>query len=532
MGGDYVSSKSGEIDPLIQENEVCKAEIAADQTNERHDVGESPNEIESLTVRRSGRNRRTPKSQYETKIDTWITNGRLEEYNGEAESVIPLLAVAQESKNKMRPVMDFRQLNSYISSHTAESYACILKLRNWRRWVDNLSLIDLRRAYLQIPFDKSLLPYQMVVYRNKRYVLTRLGFVLNIELRILKAVVHFVLGKDMLVVQSTDSYLDDIIVDNTKIENDKQNSSVCAYLVFVYFSFPKFRLSDCLFTDMSDKKTEASDELSSVKNEYSKITDILHNNRDVLVKPEHEELITNFQNFNRYFPVVVKHAAHQEAFVDSNLMNDFSSLILIRSQKCSDKIRSEKRDAFLRCARKLYLSNNRNISVFGQIMSNVSRPNVKFRCLLPFLPQNCYVSTDDKDPEVTIPIKRPKRLKEHYANENTQQPICVQDNAEVQTSLQKLSALSSEMYEELSHSKDGLTLEEFALDKTSFTKTVEKMFNLSILLKESLITVESSNNLEDSDCRVKVVNEVNSKPDEDGCHFAFTLSLEDWRDIN
>ncbi|KAI0985407.1 hypothetical protein GJ496_003938 [Pomphorhynchus laevis] len=61
VGGDYVSSKSGEIDPLIQENEVCKAEIAADQTNERHDVGESPNEIESFTVRRSWRNRRTPK---------------------------------------------------------------------------------------------------------------------------------------------------------------------------------------------------------------------------------------------------------------------------------------------------------------------------------------------------------------------------------------------------------------------------------------------------------------------------------------
>ncbi|KAI0986223.1 hypothetical protein GJ496_011887 [Pomphorhynchus laevis] len=52
VGGDYVSSKSGEIDPLIQENEVCKAEIAADRTNERHDVGESPNEIESFTVRR------------------------------------------------------------------------------------------------------------------------------------------------------------------------------------------------------------------------------------------------------------------------------------------------------------------------------------------------------------------------------------------------------------------------------------------------------------------------------------------------
>ncbi|KAI0981194.1 hypothetical protein GJ496_003706 [Pomphorhynchus laevis] len=116
--------------------------------------------------------------------------------------------------------MDFRLLNSYISSHTADSDVCISKLRNWRRWGDRLSLIDLRRAYLQIHVDESLWPYQVVVYRNKRYVLTRLGFGLNIAPRILKAIVHFVLSKDMLVAQSTDSYLDDIIVDNTKIAND------------------------------------------------------------------------------------------------------------------------------------------------------------------------------------------------------------------------------------------------------------------------------------------------------------------------
>ncbi|KAI0982522.1 hypothetical protein GJ496_005922 [Pomphorhynchus laevis] len=116
--------------------------------------------------------------------------------------------------------MDFRLLNSYISSHTADSDVCISKLRNWRRWGDRLSLIDLRRAYLQIHVDESLWPYQVVIYRNKRYVLTRLGFRLNIAPRILKAIVHFVLSKDLLVAQSTDSYLDDIIVDNTKIAND------------------------------------------------------------------------------------------------------------------------------------------------------------------------------------------------------------------------------------------------------------------------------------------------------------------------
>ena len=45
--------------------------------------------------------------------------------------------------------MDYRKLNQFVSSHTAESEICSEKLRSWRK----LGIIDLRKAYLQISVD-------------------------------------------------------------------------------------------------------------------------------------------------------------------------------------------------------------------------------------------------------------------------------------------------------------------------------------------------------------------------------------------
>ncbi|KRX29777.1 hypothetical protein T06_16650, partial [Trichinella sp. T6] len=43
---------------------------------------------------------------------------------------------------------------------------------------------------LQIRIDKSLWPYQMVVFKGKRYCLTRLGFGLNVAPLVMKAVLN------------------------------------------------------------------------------------------------------------------------------------------------------------------------------------------------------------------------------------------------------------------------------------------------------------------------------------------------------
>jgi hypothetical protein len=150
--------------------------------------------------------------QYEAEVEEWIANGWLQAYEGEDYGIIPLMAVLQLNKAKVRPVLDFRELNQFVSSHTATSDVCGEKLREWRRMGSNVSIIDLKKAYLQLHVDQSLWKYQVVRYKGKRYCLTRLGFGLNVAPKIMTAVLKEVLGSDRVVRAGTDSYVDDIIV--------------------------------------------------------------------------------------------------------------------------------------------------------------------------------------------------------------------------------------------------------------------------------------------------------------------------------
>ncbi len=154
--------------------------------------------------------------KYEKEIDEWIQNGWLEEFNGSHKGIIPLMAVLQVNKDKVRPVMDFRELNSYVSSHTAESQVCHKKLRKWRQFGKNLSIIDLKKAYLQVRIDPQLHKYQVVKYKGRKYCLTRLGFGLNSAPKIMVSILKKVFSLDARIESGVDSYIDDIIV-NTDI---------------------------------------------------------------------------------------------------------------------------------------------------------------------------------------------------------------------------------------------------------------------------------------------------------------------------
>ncbi|KFD56056.1 hypothetical protein M514_03180 [Trichuris suis] len=92
---------------------------------------------------------------------------------GPAKALIPLMAVIQRSKQKVRPVMDFREVNAHIDAFTASSDVCAHKLREWRRQGVNVSILDLKKAYLQVHVEKSLWPYQTVIIQGRRYCLTR-----------------------------------------------------------------------------------------------------------------------------------------------------------------------------------------------------------------------------------------------------------------------------------------------------------------------------------------------------------------------
>jgi len=151
--------------------------------------------------------------EYEEQIRDWISNGWLEPCDESDSGILPLMAVDQPSKNKVRPVLDYRELNDYVSCHTGDySPACDETIRKWRKMTGHLAMVDLRNAYLQIKVDESLWRYQKVRYKGKMYYLTRLGFGLNCAPRIMTRILGRVLEEDEIIRQGTDHYIDDIIV--------------------------------------------------------------------------------------------------------------------------------------------------------------------------------------------------------------------------------------------------------------------------------------------------------------------------------
>ena len=155
---------------------------------------------------------------YETEIERWIKEGILSPWTGEEKGNLPLMAVEQVTKNKIRPVLDFRELNKFVKCHTGSDMTdiCSEKLREWRQIQGKAEIVDLKAAYLQIYVVDDLWKHQLVKYKEKLYCLTRLGFGLNSAPKIMSSILKTVLSKDKDVEKATSSYVDDICV-NTDI---------------------------------------------------------------------------------------------------------------------------------------------------------------------------------------------------------------------------------------------------------------------------------------------------------------------------
>ena len=94
----------------------------------------------------------------------------------------------------------------------ANADVCAGKLLEWCQKGSTVSLLDLRKAYLQVWVNKILWPFQTVVLHGKRYSLTRLGFSLNVVLQIMKTIVSAVLSQEKMVIKATSMYLDNIYI--------------------------------------------------------------------------------------------------------------------------------------------------------------------------------------------------------------------------------------------------------------------------------------------------------------------------------
>ena len=71
------------------------------------------------------------RAAFDAELIRWIENGWLEPCSPFEDGIIPLLAVQQKAKNKVKPVLDFRELNEFVQSHTTYSEVCPETIRKW-----------------------------------------------------------------------------------------------------------------------------------------------------------------------------------------------------------------------------------------------------------------------------------------------------------------------------------------------------------------------------------------------------------------
>ena len=136
-------------------------------------------------------------SEFEEEVERWIADGILVPWKGEGKGVLPLMAVFQATKKKVKPVLDYRELNRFVVCHTGSDIidVCNEKMSKWRWLEGGTAIMDLKSAYLQLHVAKELWQYQLVSYKGKTYCLTQLEFGLDVVPKIMAAVLKMVLKK-------------------------------------------------------------------------------------------------------------------------------------------------------------------------------------------------------------------------------------------------------------------------------------------------------------------------------------------------
>ena len=172
-------------------------------------------------------------AEYDKELQNWIDNGWLVPYSedklGPPKGLIPLVAVIQQNKQKIRPVLDYRELNDHMDPFTARADICTEKLREWCRAGSNVSVLDLRKSYLQVRVHQSLWSCQTVLFKGRRYCLTRMEFGLNVAPSIMQTTVDAISTKDKCIQRATSAYIDDVYVDESIVPAARVKESLCSF---------------------------------------------------------------------------------------------------------------------------------------------------------------------------------------------------------------------------------------------------------------------------------------------------------------
>ena len=130
-------------------------------------------------------------------LTDWIVEGITPWDKGVRTVVLLIMAVVQPTKNKVWPLLDYRELNKYITCHSGGDAieVCRETLRKWSQMTEASKAVDLKFAYLQIYVARHLWKNQEVIYKEQPCYLNRLGSGLNITPKIMSAILKAVLKK-------------------------------------------------------------------------------------------------------------------------------------------------------------------------------------------------------------------------------------------------------------------------------------------------------------------------------------------------
>ena len=69
-----------------------------------------------------------------------------------AKGLIPLMAVIQHKKAKVRPIMNLRELNAHVDALTVSADVCADKIREWRQQGTNVTVYTSARPTCSCKF--------------------------------------------------------------------------------------------------------------------------------------------------------------------------------------------------------------------------------------------------------------------------------------------------------------------------------------------------------------------------------------------
>ncbi|KAF0298216.1 hypothetical protein FJT64_004466 [Amphibalanus amphitrite] len=99
----------------------------------------------------------------------------------------------------------------------------------WRQHGDDVAVIDLKKAFLQLHVAQELWPFQTVIVDGQRHCLTRVGFGLSVASGIMRAVVREVLDQSPEIAKAVLPYADDLLVNETLISAERVAEHFSAY---------------------------------------------------------------------------------------------------------------------------------------------------------------------------------------------------------------------------------------------------------------------------------------------------------------